>query len=329
MKPEDFPDEEPTQEMPDFRGRLVALMTEEAVAPELISERGLLLATRLLEEVWQRHGDPGQPSYKHRHNDHHALNVIRNSWVQWKPLHDKLPDRFDTEGFELLMIAGAGHDIIYDSQQVTEQAGHNEQSSGDLVYDRMIEAGYGMAAAQRVYDAIIKTTVEIRSDGSIVQTKMREGSQDVLGLVLGRGDMSGILLRGPDELYGEAVALYNEGGHASLKDKLSLNPSGIVSMLRSEKTYLDDRVASLSEDLRYHVEDEAEQALIIQVYREEFGHASIEALQAADSVYRAPEKTRQMVEEALLFAGRAAHRRLDQIAALKRYMIDQARHTEK
>lgn len=328
MFPERLRGEEPAPEIQDYAEQLRSMAAEEGLPEGVLSERGLHLTAILLEQVHHNHGDPDRDSYKHYHNDSHALNVIKRSWKLWKPFAEALPARFDSTGFELLMIAGAGHDIINDPSAARDNPGQNEWKSAELVYDMMLEAGYEEPAARRVEAAITKTTVKRNEEGVIIQTQMRQGPKDIMGLVLGQADMNGILIEGPSAMLQDAYALYLEFTDTPLK-KAIRNPVGVANFLREEKKYLNSRVAALSEDLRYYIDDETERELIIAVYRQEFGNASRQALDVAENLQDTPEKTRKIVDASFSAAGRVAQRGLSQIMAVKRYLVEEVTPSQK
>lgn len=311
-------------EMPDYLGQLHDMALDEGIPEGVISERGYGLAADLLKIMWRDHGDPESDSYKPYHNDGHGLNVVLRSWRLWKPLHDELPDRFDTGAFELLMIAAAGHDIVNDPDAAKNYPGQNEVDSAVTVCRMMIDAGYDDAEAHRVYDAIIKTSVARDEHGVITQTYMREGSTDIMGLILGQADMNGILLEGPSTLFDDAYAIWLEMTETPVKDALH-SPVGVVNFMLDEEKYLNDRVEALSEDLLYYVDDPEEREAIVQIYWDEFRGPSLRALQTARLLRSAPDRTRSMVDESFGFASRIAQRGLEQISAVKGHLVGQVK----
>lgn len=317
-----------TPEMPNFIEQLHTMAAEQAIPEGVISQRGYMLAAELLEEMWRNHGDPSSDTYKHYHNDGHALNVIRRSWCLWHPLHEDMPEHFDEEGLELLMIAAAGHDIVNDPETAREHPGQNELDSAVYVFEKMTEAGYDTGQAQRVYDAIIKTSVGRDDRGVITQTYMRQGSKDIMGLVLGQADMNGILLEGPSTLLDDAYSIWLEMNATPFRNALH-NPPDVVGFMLDEEEYLNDRTAALSEDLKYYVDDPDEREAIKQIYWDEFRGPSLRAIQFARRLRSAPKDTGQMVEEAFSSASRVARHGIGQILAAKRGLIEHVKPTPK
>jgi hypothetical protein len=303
MSLERHSNEEPTPEVRHFIDELHAIATEEGVPGGSIDERGFRLAATFLEQMRQEHGD------KPHHNHMHGLNTTRCFWAQWRPLWEKLPDRFDVEGFELGMLATAGHDII---NELGAPPGENERASAELVYNMMLEANYEEPAAQRVYNAIIKTTTETDEEGVIVQTQMRTGQKDILGLNVGWADMNAILLMGPDVIFRDAPALHQE--YALESD--------LAEFLRDEDAYLRHRIAALRGDLQYYVEDEAERDIIKRVYWDEFRDPSLSAVKATKRLYDNPEQTRRLVNNSIRATKNIAYQGLGRLIAMQRHMAD-------
>lgn len=331
MSREQLSGEEPTQEIIDYAWRLRQLAIEEGVPENAVSDRGFALAAELLEKAYHDHGDPTQDTYKHRHNDSHALDFIRNFWALWKPLSEHFPDLFDQDGFELGMIVGAGHDIVFNQQDARERPGHNERASAQLVSSMMSRSGYdyGPVAIERAYNGIIKTTVE-RKNGVIVQTHMREGSTDLLGLCAGQADMNGPLIKGPSKLIRTAYTVwleeyqYEHPNEALVKDVLKRPPS-FASFLINQKHYFGSRVVVLSEDLKHYVSDNTTRAEIIAVYREYFGSASLRTLEVVDTLHGTPETTKKLVNESFNAAEQIAHQGLGRLMMVPRYLADRLR----
>ncbi|HVI60902.1 MAG TPA: hypothetical protein VM535_01955, partial [Candidatus Saccharimonadales bacterium] len=214
-----------------------------------------------------------------------------------------------------------------DAEAAVHQPGRNEQQSAQLVGERMQAAGYEEPAVQRVADAIIKTTAQRTPDGVIKQTFIREGSKDILGLCVGQADMNGILIEGPGELFSDAYALYLECSQTPLMNVLT-NPRGTIDALRDEKEYLASRVAALPGDLAYYVADPTEREAIKQIYYQEFSSVSRAALEVAERLHGAPEKTREVVSSSFSWAGRVAQRGLSQVVAAERHMLDQVKRDD-
>src|SRR5262249_47440335 len=154
---------------------------------------------------------------------------IKTFWTLWKPLWEQLPNRFSIEGFEEGMLALAGHDLKNDPDGAREESDRNEEESAEIVYDMMLQAGYKDSRAQNVYDAIIKTTVEIR-DGVLVQTKMREGSKNILGLCVGQADMNPLLINGPTEMLQTLSALWWERSSGTPFKDAVRNPAALFKL---------------------------------------------------------------------------------------------------
>jgi hypothetical protein len=323
MSGEHLAGKEPTQEVIGYETRLRNMAAEEGVPEGVISDTGFRLTAQLLEKIHRDHGDSTKDTYKHRHNEEHSLDFIRYFWALWKPLSEELPDMFDRDGFELGMIVGAGHDIVYSKRGAKERPGHNERESAQLVSGLMLEHGYAEAKVQRVYDAIVKTTVEYKN-GIVTQTHMRQGSKDILGLCVGQADMNGALIKGPSELVRMAYAVWLEE-HATIERDTSVKAllSRSVSFARflgNQKQYYATRIAVLSDDLRHYVDDEAQRAIIVNVYKSQFQKATLRTLETVDAWERAPQQTLQAVEDSFNYAARLTTQGIERLAAVPHYL---------
>lgn len=314
-------DAEPAPRIPNYTGELLNVADKLGLPEGAIDEKDIALTVTLLERMREDYGDPDKETYRHHHNDTHAMNFITCYWMLWKPLWEKFPDTFDIEGFKVGMFIGAGHDLV----QSMKGPGQNERASAELVHEMMLEAGYGEKLAQRVYDGIIKTTVELQ-DGVLAQTYMRKGSKDIAGLIAGQADMNVPLIQGLDMVFGIAFDVWLEDNNIAIDDALKYSTEIADFMAQDEKNYLDSRVAALSDDLKYYVTDPKKRQAIIGVYRNEFERASRESLQAVDSMHTKPDKTKSMVEDSFRFAGKVARVGIDQIKAAKQHMTDQIIH---
>lgn len=260
-----------------YHEQILALLEEFPSAE--VSERAIELSITLLEEVKAKYGDENSENYKPYHNDEHALKVIRRAWRLWEIIRTELPGRFDEKGFELLLIAGAGHDIVWNSDTPD---GEDEQESAEVVAKHMRDAGYEEEDILRVTSAILATTVERAEDGTIIQSKIREGNKDLLKFVLATADVDGIAMEGAPTMLGDAFNLFlesiiNKPGNTSSRLKT------LYGFLKYQTKYLQDREKARPGDLRHYFSKE-EIAIINEVYRAQFKNTIIEAQRAAEKL---------------------------------------------
>ncbi len=279
-----------------------AEITELARETELeLPQRSVDLAAQLLEQMYQSHGDPNSETYKPYHNDQHALNVIRRSFRLWQLLGEELPEKIDLEGYELLLIAGAGHDLVVHSGK---QHGYDEDESARLTAEFMGSAGYNDMQIARVVDAIKATTVVRDEEGNIIQDSIRSGSKDPLRLVLATADINGTTMEGIPTLVEDAVNLHAEIVGA-LPEDLSEANTGIAHFLFSQAQFVDGRLRAIQGDLDYYFLPE-EVAKIKKAYEREFTGATRDVISLSKTLISFPEMAISTVEKVTTSLGSTA-----------------------
>ncbi len=311
------PSHEAINDMPDYAAQLQTLAVELEIPEDALSERGINVAVTLLEEHWHEHGDKSKETYKPYHDGEHPMNIVARVWRLIKIIETVIPDRFDSDMYELGMIASAGHDVKNESGL---PVGDNERGSAERTGVLMREAGYEEEQITRVQDGIIATTVGRNEDGAIIQTFIRTGSKDLLKFVLAEADINGIIMEGVSTMVRDATNLYLEINHFSLNDFFN-EPTRVVTFLRTQAGFLSDRLAVMDEDLSYYLSDE-EKALISGVYDQEFrGHAR-DALAAARVLLRFSKLPEEMIGLALSKTEDMASSTAERFTQVRRHLVE-------
>lgn len=277
---------EPTP--PNYRERILEILQEFEVK---VPERAIRVACELLEKMYKEHGDPNSESYKPYHNDLHALNVIRRSLRLWKLWKEIVPDDIDEEGFELLLIAGAGHDLVVHSGK---DVGYDERESGYIIAAYMNEAGYSKEQIERVFEAVVATTVVRDENGHIIQTFILEGKKDPLKLALATADTNGTTMDGTDAMAEDVVNLYAES-EGKLPDSRVKIARGVTAFFQAQLQFVNDRIEMLKEDLEYYF-GEKKAKKIYTAHIEEFTDASPDVMSLAKTIHSFPEMAADSIE---------------------------------
>lgn len=287
-------DNEPTEpDKPDYAAEIISIANEFDLE---LPERAISLATALLQQVYEKYGNPSSESYKPYHNDQHALNVIRRSFRLWSLLLQTLPDKIDAEGSELLLIAGAGHDLVLGSGK---DQGYDERESARITARHMRGVGYSEAQTSRVVDAIETTAVVRDDDNNIIQNNIRTGSKDPLRLALATADINGAMMEGRETLIEDALNLYSE--HSGIQQN-DVNTSELAHFLKTQEQFINGRLAAIRGDLKHYFTDK-EADKVSKAYEREFTASSVETVSLSRNL---PETALDMVEKVTKSIGSSA-----------------------
>lgn len=293
-----FNKEAPESKKRDYSAEIVDLAREIEVE---LPQRAVDLAAELLERMYQSHGNPDSETYKHYHNDQHALNVIRRSFRLWQLLRGELPEKIDQEGYELLLIAGAGHDLVVHSGR---EHGYDEKESARMTAECMRAVGYSDEQIFRVEGAIKATTVVRDEEGNIIQDSIRSGTKDPLRLVLATADINGTTMEGIPTLVEDAINLHAEIVGALPEDVTEAN-TGIAHFLFSQAQFVDGRLRAIQGDLEFYFSP-AEVAQIKKAYEREFTGATRDVISLSKTLISFPEMATSTVEKVTSSLGSTA-----------------------
>ena len=201
----------------------------------------------------------------------------------------------DDEGYELLLIAGAGHDIVVGTQG--QKTGYDEMESAKITTKVMEEAGYSEEQIKRVSDAILATTVERDEEGNITQSFVRKGTKDPIKLALATADINGTTMEGISTLVRHAAQLHAEISGIKVED-IKHNSEGFSNFLFTQAQFVSGRLSALKEDRLHYFSKEAEDKLE-KAYEREFTGATRDVISLAKTLDRFPEMTRMVVDRAL------------------------------
>lgn len=276
-----------------YVGRILSIAQENEVDLAVLPERGINLAAGILCEVYDKYGNTDSDSYKPYHNDEHALNVIRRSWRLWRLFEEVAPERATPEGYELLLIAGAGHDLIHGTGG---ELGQDERLSGVATVERMTAVGYEDEDTSRVFDSIQATSVETK-DGAIVQHNVQYGSRDLLKLALATADINGTTMEGIPTMVNDVLNLCMEIHKKSFKDIL-FSQSETLNFFFQQAGFIRDRLDALDADFAYYF-DPLEAQIIKEKYENVFTSTTRDALGASLMLYRFPHLGELAITQAL------------------------------
>lgn len=248
----------------------------------------------ILEAVKQNNG------HRPYHNEHHALVVMKRSFCMWQALSQVLPDVFTNEGYELLAIAAASHDLFQDFKA----PGLNETQSA-LAAAEYMGNSYTEEQKLRVLDAIIATTVERTEEGVIRQCELRAGTNDPLKFVLANADINGIALEGTQRMLEDATKLFMEVNTLPPDTSFSQNSSAFAQFLKGQASFLRSRLAAMNGDIEYYFphHQNSGQHEIVASTMEELMAPAIPALRLAQ-LLEIPDKAEECVALASQAVGR-------------------------
>lgn len=154
----------------------------------------------------------------------------------------------------------------------------------------MKELGYADDEVRRVHDAIIATTVKVNSKGSVIQTRIRKGSGDMLNFALAMADINGIGMEGPRRMFTDVLNLYMERNtHSSVKEYLTA-PLGVMALLKDQRQFLKDRLRVIRKDLAYYCSNEEEVGAIMEKIDERFSANTSAALAITKKFSQSPKE---------------------------------------
>ncbi len=253
--------------IPDYRERIFEILQEFGIK---VSDRAIEVTNTLLQRMYVDHSDSNSETYKPYHNDLHALSFIRRGVQLWSLWKEIIPDEMGDEDLELILFIGSGHDLV---------PNNGEEESGFITAVHMNEAGYDQTQIERVFDAIIATTARKQEDGTIIQTKLRQGTKDPLKLLAATVDINGSAMEGLDTMLSDAFNLYLEDSQQERKSVL-FKPQNLLSMLAYQRKFLRDRLKARDGDIDYYFE-EPMATRIKELYDEHFSLTAKEVWQAA------------------------------------------------
>ncbi len=279
--------EPPKDNEPDYRADIAELADEFEVE---LPERAINVAIDLLRQVYKKYGDPESETYSPYHNYKHTMDVIRRSFRLWQLMGQELDGsvndegyEIDDEGYELLLIAGAGHDVVVGSKG--QGVGYDEEQSAKIVAQHMQEAGYSEEQIKRVCDAILATTVERDEEGNITQSFIRQGAKDPIKLALATADINGTTMEGIPTLVDNASRLYAEIIGVKVEDLKEHHSEGLSSFLLTQAQFVSGRLDALKGDRLHYFSKEAEEKLE-KAYEREFTGATRDVISLSKTFHR-------------------------------------------
>lgn len=281
-------------ELPDHNFKIRQLMSETGVPRGVMSDEDIAFSAGLLDEAYKIHGDPASPHYKEYHNTEHDFYVLRRAWDVWGALRNRMPDKFDTNGFKLLLFSVCGHDLFLGNEA---KEGSDERRSGKFTMRRMLAAGYAPEEGQRVREAIDTTAVKRDEKGRITQYNIRQGSKDPLKFVLAYADINGVPMEGIPTMIRDALNLYMESSGTSLKE-LSHNPKKALGLMLTQADFVQDRLDDMDGDIAHYF-DGKEREMVKEVLDEKYSRTSREALVLARRMKDLPDLAETAIKATL------------------------------
>lgn len=294
----------------DHAGAMRGLMEEHNIPPGVITEEMLETGLGMLQLVYEKYGNPASESYRPYHNDVHALNVLARSWKLLSLHRQKFPEKFKDSDYALIMFAALGHDLI---QGVGDEPGKDEEQSAALTCEFMNQVGFSGEDCERTKE-IIKATIVTRENGTITQTNIREGSKDILKLILATADINSIAMEGTPALVNDVFDLILETGNhgqrmtvakmfaEAQKPKVPKNDkeyayNKVVNFFMYQAEFLLSRLNALKGDFAHYYEGK-EVEDIDHLYENTFTNATREALGVAKTLHRFPNVAELVIREA-------------------------------
>lgn len=278
--------------LPDFATKIHELMQE--IPEGVVSEEAVGHAAALLGRMHEAYDDPKSSSYRPYHNSRHNLSVLRRAWRLWGLFQEKLPERFDDAGYETLLLGACGHELFVEEDT---ESGKDEKRSGKYTLRYMIGSGYSHEESQRVYCAIEATAVERNAEGSIIQYNVQKGSKDPAKLILAMADINGIPMEGAPTMFEDAMNLYMEFSHTSMKELLH-HPKKATDFMLTQADFLEDRLNAMPADIAYYFTGEEKQ-IVEEIFSKEFSGSTREALALASRMKNMPTLAEFAVDKAL------------------------------
>ena len=247
-----------------------------------------------LQEVEEKYGEASDTPLKY-----HGLRHTRDVWEDYCIYADILginSDEFVDGG-----IAVTRHDW----EQLLGP-GANEAASAVEVQRVMSAAGYSEGRQMHSANCVLATEVKFDGEGQLVQKHLKTFGPDKTILAVALADMNGITIRGEQTMVDHAFRLALEINSLQFH-QLKKDPSRFIEMLKNQYTYVGNRLSTLEESVRFHVQDQDETSRVLSELDERYATQSSRAINAAKSLYESTLYRHDQISRRIgSFASRAA-----------------------
>lgn len=291
---EQQPNPEQGQLQDFFQSELLAIEQDEQLAvPEgVITEEMRQVGAEMLVAIYNKYGDPNSETFKQYHNHQHALDVLKRAWEQLLLHRSEFSERFTDHDYRLLFFAALGHDGVHGNGG---GLGTDEELSAEWTIPYMRRLGFSDEDCMRVSEVICVTTVYKReSDGAIIQTYIREGSEDPLKLIMANADINGILMGGIPAFANDVLNLWLENNKKAAGD-IAEHKEELATFFGTQLEFVETRVKELWGDFQYYYKEDAQK--ISQLYEETFTRATRDALGAIRTIDRMSNLVELLIDE--------------------------------
>jgi hypothetical protein len=173
------------------------------------------LATIALHSVEVKYGEHSENPLP-LHNAEHALDVTERAIELTNLLYDYIPEEYQEDIYELVLLVGVAHDW-----KQLQGTGVNEEASADYLIGLIEQTGDSRFNTerfkQRARAGIMATEYEVdEKTGVINQINLlkdepyEKGKPDPLKFIMAFADINAIAMKGPEEMYENAVKLFFE-----------------------------------------------------------------------------------------------------------------------
>lgn len=292
------------------------LMEEHEVPEGVITEEMLEAGLGMLQLAYEKYGDPTSETFKQYHNDEHAIDVLGRAWNQLRLLKAAFPDRFTDHDYRLLFFAALGHDSVHGDGGAM---GSDEEQSAEWTLGRMRRLGFDEADCERVREAIVATTVKTREeDGAIVQTYIRDGSDDPLKFIMAYADINGMLMGGLSVFANDSLNLYLELQHKTVSD-VQADKSSLQAFFGTQLKFVDTRLQELDKDYAFYFKDDADK--VKKLYYDTFTRASRDAYSAVKTIDSRPHIMELVVEDLIRVIDETDGSEQEKLAVAKNQLV--------
>ena len=307
-----------SEEVKIFYDQLLTIEHDEELAvPEgVITEEMRLIGAEMLVDIHARYGNPATRSFKQYHNAQHALDVLKRAWNQLRLFKEEFPDKFTDHDYRLLFFAALGHDSIHGTGGAI---GVDEEQSAQWTVAHMRRLGFDEADCGRVREAIIATTVETHEeDGAIVQTYIRDGSDDPLKFIMAYADINGMLMGGIPVFANDSLNLHLELQRKTASD-IKTDKSSLQAFFGTQLKFVDTRLQELDKDYAFYFKNDADK--VKKLYYDTFTRASRDAYSVVKTINNRPYIMELVVEDLIRVIDETDGDEQEKLAAAKHQLV--------
>ncbi|KKP89021.1 MAG: hypothetical protein UR93_C0004G0014 [Berkelbacteria bacterium GW2011_GWA2_35_9] len=265
------------------------------------------LVLDLLTEIEDKYGVDGEGE-KPFHDLAHSLEFIQDSITAFDLYQEKYPNLIDPQDKLLVMIAGAGHDVIQENNGM-QDPGKNEQESAEFVLrqinmDDKLKTIYSDQEKSWLIKMILATRFDFANHQQSLTSDNIQIKEDVLERVMALADL--MALGDFDRQHWRGNRLFWEifGGKYQTEDingKLKLATNwfdGQIKILHNQTKYLekfDNIGAQLYPDISVNIQLYTEILEQVDILQQKFLNMEIKQEDVEESLKRLLSKDKEII----------------------------------